>query len=168
MTARHWRGSTGVPLLQTNTAVPLPPQVLYFLCKVWCPFERMPCQSMSASNKVQPSVHPCCACGHYLTAVAGCFHLRHCATSLLRKHLLSATTQWAAGTACATARTCALVFLGRHLLFLLCTCTCLEGRRAGRRSGPQICFQNQITVWGEMGHLFLRKKIGGMSYKGSF
>lgn len=67
----------------------------------------------------------------------------------------------------ATEMTRALALLGRPLLFPLCTCTCLEGRRAGRKSGPQLRFQNQITVWGEMGHFFPRKNTGSMSYKGS-
>lgn len=49
----------------------------------------------------------------------------------------------------------ALSLLGRPLFFLLCVCTCPEGRR----SGPQL--QNQIAAWGKTEHFFPRKTGGG-------
>ena len=147
MIARHLRGATGVLLLRINTAFPLLPHALYFLYKVWCPFERMPCQNVSSSNRVQPSAYLCCACGHYLTAAAQMFSPQALCWVPAKKTPPISYHQGGC-------RHCPWP-QQRHVLWLFwedycssCSVhvTCLEGRRAGRWSGPQVCFQNQLTV----------------------
>lgn len=134
----------GILLLRINAAFPLPPHALYFLHKLWCHFLRMPCQNTRSSNRVQPSAYPCCAHSNCLTAAA------QVSSPQALCWILSPTSKEALGTTHDHGNNMLWLFWQDHLLFLLCTCTCPEGRRAGRRSGPQLCFQNHISVqWGE-------------------
>lgn len=86
-----------------------------------------------------------------------CFHLRHHAGSQMGKHQLPLGGLQALSVA--TAMTWSS-FCGRTTA-LPALYTGLEGRRAGRRSGLQLRFQKQTTVWGEKGHFFPRHELQG-------
>lgn len=99
MIARHLRGTTEVPLLRIDTAFPLPPHALYFLHRVWRPFERgrvrmwVPAR---ASSLLLTCAVPAAATSQQQLR---CSHPWHRGESLLRKGLPSATTEGTAGTA---------------------------------------------------------------------
>lgn len=167
MTARHLKGTTGVLLLRINTAFSLPSHALYFLQSLVTLWE----DAMSEHELQQQGPAFClsvlCLWPPPHSSSSDVFTPGNVLGPCWENSSHQLPPRGLQALPMATAMTCAPALLGIPLLSLPCTCTCLEGKRAGRRSGPQLCFQNQITVWSEIGHFFPRKKADGTSYNGS-